>query len=108
MDLLCLLCAGLDRKPGDIDGSQAPSLQTGLKNSSHYDGAEKGINDGWNLQHIYEGGGQFEKLLDHPSWYGRVAKYLGHASPFVFELFINVRNQVSRLHVIYMPVLFQR
>ena len=38
---------------------------------------------------------QFEKLLDHPAWYGRVAKYLGRASPFVFELFINVRNPVS-------------
>lgn len=78
----------LDRKPGDIDDGQAPI------GGSQYPGAEKGINDGWNLQHIYEGGEQFEKLLDHPSWYGRVARYLGQASPFVFELFINVRNPV--------------
>ena len=91
---MCLFCAGPDRKAGDIDGSQAHRIDSGLKNSSHYDGAEKGINDGWNLQHIYEGGDQFEKLLDHPSWYGRVTKYLGNASPFVFELFINVRNPV--------------
>jgi hypothetical protein len=157
-----------DRKPGDVDDGEAPI------GGSQYDGAEQGINDGWNLQHIYEGGGTkthisfapfdtkkrsfyqarlgtntgkpqkemrllagvFENLLDHPSWYatfwasflgvvfltkreplprqardtretlnverkecvslrgryGRVAKYLGRASPFVFELFINVRN----------------
>lgn len=63
-----------------------------MRHSANYSG---NINDGWNLQHIYEGGEQFEKLLDHPAWYGRVAKYLGRASPFVFELFINVRNPVS-------------
>ena len=40
-----------DRKPGDVDDGEAPI------GGSQYDGAEQGINDGWNLQHIYEGGG---------------------------------------------------
>lgn len=76
------------RKPGDVDDGEAPTI-----GGSQYAGAEKGINDGWNLQHIYEGGEPFEELLDHPAWYGHVAKYLGRASPFVFELFINTRNR---------------
>eukprot|EP01052_Picozoa_sp_SAG31_P044906 SAG31_NODE_8001_length_1544_cov_1.057439_4_plen_72_part_00 len=42
---------------------------------SYYAGGSKGrqpIDDGVNLQHIYEAGEQFEALLDHPAWFGRV------------------------------------
>ena len=51
------------RKPGDVDDGESPTI-----GGSQYAGAEEGINDGWNLQHIYEAGEPFEELLDHPAW----------------------------------------
>ena len=49
--------------------------------------------DGANLQHIYEAGPAFERLLDSPAWYGRVRHYFGRATPFVNEFFANVRGE---------------
>ena len=82
------------RNIGDWEGNveihsyykKPPSQQKNM------DDKTEGVDDGWNLQHVYEGGQMWEELLDHPSWYGHVAKYLGKASPFVFELFVNVRE----------------
>eukprot|EP01050_Picozoa_sp_SAG11_P018706 SAG11_NODE_2871_length_2882_cov_1.938556_1_plen_330_part_00 len=52
----------------------------------------RNIDDGINLQHVYEAGAVFERLLDHPAWFGRVEHYLGQFKPFVHELFINLRG----------------
>ena len=50
------------------------------------------IDDGFNLQHIYEAGPVFESLIDHRSWYDLVEYYLGRGTPFMHELFLNVRG----------------
>ena len=50
------------------------------------------IDDGCNLQHIYEAGPVFESLIDHQSWYDLVEYYLGRGTPFMHELFLNVRG----------------
>ena len=50
------------------------------------------IDDGFNLQHIYEAGPVFESLIDHQSWYDLVEYYLGRGTPFMHELFLNVRG----------------
>jgi hypothetical protein len=51
------------------------------------------IDDGYNLQHIYEAGPVFESLLNHPSWWGWVQHFLGEAEPFMHEMFLNVRGR---------------
>lgn len=52
-----------------------------------------GSQDGLNLQNIIEGGEIFERLLDHPSWIGRVRHYVGSRHrPYVSESFLNVRK----------------
>ncbi len=59
-----------------------------------------GMNDGFNLQQIYEGGEPFEKLIDHPSWIDKVKHFVGgegtfdwHPSPlFIDENFVNLRG----------------
>jgi|EP01046_Picozoa_sp_COSAG06_P013720 hypothetical protein len=53
------------------------------------------IDDGYNLQHIYEAEeptGIFRKLIDHPSWFDLVEYYMGSGTPFMHELFLNVRG----------------
>ena len=48
--------------------------------------------DGLNLQQIYEGGEPFEKLIDHPSWVGKVRHFVGGEGTFDYaqgELFID-------------------
>ena len=50
------------------------------------------IDDGVNLQHMFEGGVAWEALLDHPSWMGRVAHYVPQRAT-VHEFFVNVRGQ---------------
>ena len=50
--------------------------------------------DGINLQHIYEAGEIFERLIDHPAWIDLVRFYLGkRAKPSIHELFLNVRGR---------------
>lgn len=57
-------------------------------------------NDGLNLQQIYEAGGPFERLIDHPSWLERVKHFVGgegtfdwnHGPLFIDENFANFRN----------------
>jgi hypothetical protein len=50
--------------------------------------------DGINLQNIVEGGEIFERLIDHPSWIGRVCHYLGtYHNPYINEVFLNLRGQ---------------
>jgi len=92
----------LEQRPiGDWEGDveihsyykKPPDKLDATVTGSQYDSEQQSsVDDGWNLQHIYEGGEPFERLLDHPSWYGHVTHYLGKASPFVFELFINIRG----------------
>ena len=64
---------------------------------SYYGGgpgqAKRGIDDGYNLQHIYEAGPVFETLIDHPKWFGHVEHFLGAGEPFMHELFLNVRGK---------------
>ena len=57
------------------------------------DAASRPIDDGYNLQHIYEAGPVFESLIDHPNWIDRVRFFMGRGEPFMHELFINVRGK---------------
>ena len=53
--------------------------------------------DGLNLQQIYEAGEPFERLIDHPSYVGKVRHFLGGEGTFDYaqgELFID-ENFVS-------------
>jgi hypothetical protein len=44
------------------------------------------IDDGYNLQHIYEADHPvFRKLIDHPSWFDLVEYYMGAGTPFMHE-----------------------
>ena len=44
------------------------------------------IDDGYNLQHIYEADDPvFRNLIDHPSWYDLVEYYMGNGTPFMHE-----------------------
>ena len=48
--------------------------------------------DGLNLQQIYEGGAAFEALVDHPSYIGKVRRFVGGEGTFDYaqgELFID-------------------
>jgi hypothetical protein len=48
--------------------------------------------DGLNLQQIYEAGDPFERLIDHPSYVGKVRHFLGGEGTFDYaqgELFID-------------------
>ena len=53
-------------------GGETPSSVGNVELHSYYtapDGSNpSGVDDGINLQHIYEGGDCWERLLDHPSW----------------------------------------
>ena len=50
------------------------------------------IDDGHNLQHIFEVP-EFQCAIDHPSWYGLVQHYLGPSTtPSMHEMFVNVRG----------------
>jgi len=60
-----------------------------------------GGKDGTNLQQIYEGGPEFEALIDHPSWIGRIKHFVGdqpgnfdllHGPVFIDEAFANLRG----------------
>ncbi len=56
-------------------------------------------NDGLNLQHIYEAGEPFEKLIDHPSWYEHAKYFVDaqgsfdslHGPLYIDENFANFR-----------------
>ena len=82
-----------------IDGMQPPGpvgSWHGNVEVHSYSGAAPASDrpdDGKNLQHIYEAGPAFERLLDCPAWYGRVRHYFGRATPFVNEFFANVRGE---------------
>ena len=55
---------------------------------------------GLNLQQIYEAGKPFEKLIDHPSWFEKVKRFVGgegsfdyhHGPLFIDENFANFRE----------------
>ena len=49
------------------------------------------MNDGLNLQQIYEAGEPFERLIDHPSWFQRDAfrRRRGHLRLRPWPLFID-------------------
>ena len=59
-----------------------------------------GGKDGSNLQHIYEGGEPFERLIDHPAWIKKVKHFVGgqtnfdaqHGPLFIDENFANIRG----------------
>lgn len=59
-----------------------------------------GTKDGVSYQQIYEAGEPFEKLIDHPSWYGHLKTFLGgegnfdykHGPMFIDECFVNFRG----------------
>ena len=63
----------------------------GLPTQSYYSSGSS-IDDGVNIQHVFEVEGWGEHLIDHPSWFGRVQHYLGSFTPFIHELFINLRG----------------
>lgn len=44
---------------------------------------------GMELQNIVEAGQPFEKLIDHPSWIGRLKRYCGEEDTYVSGLFID-------------------
>ncbi len=46
-------------------------------------------NAGMELQNIVEGGDPFERLIDHPSWVGRLRRYCGEQDSYVEGLFID-------------------
>ncbi len=59
-----------------------------------------GGKDGVNLQHIYEAGEPFERLIDHPAWIDKVKHFVGgqrnfdaqHGPLFIDENFANIRG----------------
>ena len=55
-----------------VGGPESPSAVGNVELHSYYtapDGSNpSGVDDGINLQHVYEGGDCWERLLDHPSW----------------------------------------
>jgi hypothetical protein len=56
-------------------------------------GGSAAIDDGKNIQHVFEVPGWGAQLLDHPAWMSRVDHYIGDGfTPFVHELFINLRG----------------
>ena len=69
-----------------------------------------GSHEGLNLQQIYEAGGPFEAMIDHPSWIGKVLQCLGtdrndnfdcnHGPCFIDENFASIRGpgQAIGLH----------
>jgi hypothetical protein len=95
---VCELTDWLDQHGSDSDKTLPPvgSWLGDVELHSYYtapDGSNpSGVDDGMNFQHIYEAGEPWERLLDHPSWYPLVKKYLGQGTPFVHELFANVRG----------------
>jgi hypothetical protein len=79
------------RQPGRgaaaLGGAQIQSYHT---NSAHNEDGP--IDDGLNLQYLYEAGAPFEALIDHPAWFSRVRRYLGRSQPFLHEMFMNLRG----------------
>eukprot|EP01046_Picozoa_sp_COSAG06_P054907 COSAG06_NODE_9920_length_1789_cov_3.786391_2_plen_369_part_00 len=56
-------------------------------------GGSAAIDDGKNIQHVFEAPGWGAQLLDHPAWMSRVDHYIGDGfTPFMHELFINLRG----------------
>ncbi len=64
-----------------------------------------GGKEGLNLQQIYEAGEPFERLIDHPSWIGKVRTFLGgegtfddhHGPLFIDECFANIRGPAEAI-----------
>lgn len=82
-----------DLHGGSNDGGAAeggPLAQWFGRVESHSYYGDGRIDDGVNLQHMFEAGEVFETLVDHPSWIGRVDHYVRGAS--VHEMFLNVRG----------------
>ena len=73
-----------------LDNVHVQSYYRNGKAGSH---AAANIDDGVNLQHVWEYGEIFERLLDHPSYYPKVQHYLGDYAPFMHELFLNIRGE---------------
>lgn len=68
--------------------------------SGHVHAHTYGGRDGLNLQQIYEAGGVWERLIDHPACIGRVADFVGgdgfdghHGPLFIDECFANIRAE---------------
>jgi len=87
--------ADLNRCIDDI-GPLEPGQWHGYVHGHSY-GAKS---DGMNYQQIYEAGEPFEKLIDHPSWFGKVRHFIGsegnfdshHGPAFIDENFVNLRG----------------
>ena len=81
-------------EPGlDIDGLPIQSYYSSGTRTDPASG--RSIDDGINVQHVFEVEGWGEGLIDHPSWFGRVEHYLGSFTPFIHELFINIRGRAA-------------
>ena len=59
-----------------------------------------GGSDGLNIQQIYEAGEPFERLVDHPSWVAKIARFVGgenfsdyhHGALFIDEAIANIKG----------------
>ena len=80
------------------------ALDPPLQKGEWYGGLQAhsfGGKDGVNLQHIYEGGEPFERLIDHPAWIEKVKHFVGgqrnfdsvHGPLFIDENFANIRGR---------------
>ena len=98
-DELAQINGWIDARADEL-GSAEPGLHIdGLPIQSYYSSGTRtdpasgrSIDDGINVQHVFEVEGWGEGLIDHPSWFGRVEHYLGSFTPFIHELFINIRG----------------
>lgn len=71
---------------------------------------ESGRQEGLMMQQLYEGGGVWEDLIDHPSWFGKIKHFIGtddpenfdghHGPAFIDECFGTIRGPggAQRLH----------
>ncbi len=75
----------------ELESIEVGQKIAGLPIQSYYSSSSS-IDDGINIQHVFEVEGWGEGLIDHPSWFGRVEHYLGSFTPFIHELFINLRG----------------
>ncbi|MDX1681619.1 MAG: phytanoyl-CoA dioxygenase family protein [Phycisphaeraceae bacterium] len=77
-----------------------PGTWHGYVQAHNYTGAE-----GTNLQQIYEAGGTFEAMIDHPSWIEKILEFVGgegtfdqhHGELFIDECFASIRGPGERI-----------
>ncbi len=79
-DHIAALNAELDKVPADMPYLSWRGNVQRLDNNK---------NAGMELQNIVEGGEPFERLIDHPAWIERVARYCGESNSYVAGLFID-------------------